>query len=68
MKTNEWLYGKGVKVAPIPKDVANDRIDKLNVHLHQLLDISYLKRDDHRVADVIDAIKYWKNLRDGKGI
>ncbi len=68
MKSNLYLYGTGVKVEPIPKEIAEHRIKLLNNNLNVLLDVDYNKRDNVRVNDIMNAIKHWRKLRDGESI
>lgn len=65
MKNNEYLYGEGIEIPNIPKDIANNRIDKLYEHLNKRLDVFYPERDNRRINDIMEAIKFWKKLRDG---
>ena len=67
-RKNEWLYGEGVEVKPIPEDVANERIEQLRLHLDVLLETAYTDRDNLRINDVMKAIKYWQKLKTNKGI
>lgn len=68
MHKNDYLYGTGVKVEPIPKEIADERIKKLNDNLHILLDVNYNKRDNIRVNDVMSAINFWHKLKQGDSI
>lgn len=60
----EYLYGKDVKLEPIPKHIIDCRVKALNKHLTSLLDHSFYTRDRARIAAVLKAIKYWENLNE----
>jgi 3-dehydroquinate dehydratase len=62
LRSNEYLYGEGVEVPPIPKDVIEARLDVLNKHLKKLLEVNQLKRDGSRCNAVIKAIKFWTDI------
>ena len=62
MKTNEYLYGSEVEVPEIPNDVIMRRLELLGDNLEQLLDHSYHTRNNDRVREVLDAIKFWENI------
>ena len=65
LSANEYLYGKGVSVEPIPEYICMRRIVDLQDHLAELLNHSYhmrTKDSDERVSSVLKAIKHWENI------
>ena len=60
--TNEYLYGKGIEVPEIPKDVIDKRIELLNNHLEKQLDVSYQERDLKLVGQILKALRFWRNI------
>ena len=67
ISANEYFYGKGVDVLPIPEYLIMRRIMDLQDHLAELLDHSYhsrTKESDERVSSVLNAIKFWENLNE----
>ncbi len=65
MLSNYELYGTD-DVPQIPKEIANERIELLNIHLDKLLAVHYLKQDQVLINNVLDAKKHWAKLRDGE--
>lgn len=68
MKTNGWLYGEGVGVPPIPKEIAQERIDLLKINLEKQVNLNFMDRETQQINDILKAIKYWEKLRDGKNL
>ncbi len=68
MLTNEQLYGKGVRVPPIPESLANQRITLLNARLKELSQVHFMEQDVNTMTQIIKAISFWKQLREGEGI
>ena len=65
MKTTEWLYGNEYKsLKPVDPEAIKSRIDMLDKHLTTLLDVPYKDRDDFRVSDVINAIRFWNKINE----
>jgi len=64
MKSNSYLYGDDVFVPVIPADVVMRRIELLNEHLAELLEVHYLNRDTVRCNDIAKAIKFWERVND----
>ena len=63
-KSNEYLYGEGVKVPEIPADVIVRRIELLKENLEELLEHSYYTRDGQRINDILAAIKFWETINE----
>jgi hypothetical protein len=61
-KDNEWLYGKDIEVPDIPQDIICRRIELLNDHLTELLDVLWVKRETRRISDIINAINFWTEI------
>lgn len=68
MKTNGWLYGEGVEVPPIPKGIAQERIDLLKINLEKQVNLNFMERETQQINDILKAIKYWEKLRDGNNL
>ena len=62
MKTNEYLYGESIDVAPVPEEIIMRRVEILEEHLDELLSVHYTERDGMRCTAVINAIKFWREL------
>ena len=62
MKTNEYLYGKEVEVPEIPQEIIVRRVELLQEHLDELLEVNYRQRDTGRCKAVFEAIKFWEGL------
>lgn len=68
MKSNSYLYGKNVEVDPIPSEIADDRIEKLKANLAKEGSLDFMIRDDFKVKEIKEAIKYWEKMKTGEGI
>jgi hypothetical protein len=64
MIDNSYLYGEGVKVPEIPKEVIEERIRLLNENLATLLAVEWHKRDGARCNAIYKAINFWRNIND----
>jgi len=62
MKTDEYLYGEGVEVPEIPRDIIMRRVELLREHLEILLNHSFHTRDEVRVKAIFDAIRFWEKI------
>lgn len=62
MKTNEYLYGVGVTIKPIPEEVVSERIQLLNKNLELLLTVHYMEQDTDRIRAITRAIFFWENI------
>jgi len=63
-KKTEWLYGDYTP-PPIPRELARRRIEALEKHLAELLEISFWERDDARIRDVLAARDFWTKFAKG---
>lgn len=59
--SNEYLYGTH-KVPEIPADVIMRRVELLDEHLGELLEVPYMQRDLKRVRAVEKAIRFWEKI------
>ena len=69
MRDYEYLYGiYGDDIDPIPQNVIMRRVEALEMHLSDLLEVHYENRDTERIREVTKAIEFWEkiNLRDMK--
>ena len=58
----EYLYGEDVEVVPVPQEVIMRRVEQLNDHLSELLEVDYRKRDGVRCNAIMRAIAFWEKL------
>jgi len=63
MKSNKYLYNSD-EVPEIPADIILKRLELLNEHLSELLDVHYNKRELGKVRDVERAIEFWEKMRE----
>lgn len=63
MRSNDYLYGEGVVVLPVPPEVANKRIELLRANLRRLMDVHFSERDVQRINAVCKAIEYWEKMK-----
>jgi len=68
MKSNEWLYGKGITPEPIPEYVIMRRVESLDDHLTELQATPLPYRNWSRVKEVQDAIEWWSTLNSNKEV
>lgn len=61
---NEYLYGSKFMLFKIPKFIITYNLYKLNNNLEEMLKPHYLHRDDIRVRDIQDEIKFWLNIKE----
>lgn len=66
MLSNEYLYGKEVEIPDISADVIMRRIELLNEHLSELLDVHYVNREISRIMAVEKAIDFWSKIGEVK--
>ncbi len=64
MQTKEYLYGEGVSVPDIPKEVVDTRVALLRANLERLLEHSFHTRDTRRCTEIFGAISFWEKLND----
>ena len=64
MTKHEYLYGKDAEVPSIPADIIMRRVELLNDHLEELLDVPFYKRDGKRVNAVIKAKEFWLKINE----
>ena len=65
MTKTEWLYGS-YKPEPIPKEIARNRIEALDKHIAELLEVDFWQRDDVRLRDVLKAKEFWEKFLKGE--
>lgn len=63
MKKDERLYGKGVKVPKIPKDIIDERTKLLKAHLAYIM-VDFPSVDNSVLNDILDAIEFWRKMGD----
>lgn len=61
MKDNLYLYNTD-DVPVIPAHVIMRRIELLDEHLGELLEVPYMQRDLKKIRDVERAIKFWEEM------
>jgi hypothetical protein len=61
----KWLYGD-YEPEPIPSDIALRRIEALDNHLSELLEVDFWSRDDARIRDVLKAKEFWEKFLTGE--
>lgn len=66
MKTDFYLYGKDVEVPEIPADICMRRIELLQEHLDELLDVHYSKRSNAQIHHIHKAIDFWNSMLHGE--
>ena len=62
MKTDDEVYGIGVKPLRIPQDVINDRLEKLYARIGEINLSHYLVRDLELKTAIQGHIDFWKNI------
>ena len=65
MHTNRYLFGED-RVDEIPEFdslVLVRRIELLNEHLSELLQVNYRDRDEHKIRDVLKAITWHEDMK-----
>lgn len=63
-KSNEYLYGEDIEVPELPQEFVMRRVELLNEHLTELLEVHYDSRDGKRCNDVMKAIDFWSSIND----
>jgi len=66
MKSNSRLYGEGVEVPIVPKEIAEQRIVLLKRNLNKVLDTDYRNRDYLLLSEISKAIDFWSNISSNK--
>ncbi len=66
MRTNMEVFGKGVNVTPIPKEICEERIHLLTERLNVLFEPHYTKRDNLKINTVHKDLLFWKEMRDNE--
>jgi hypothetical protein len=59
--SNIYLYNTE-EVPEIPAHVIMRRLELLDDHLGELLEVSYMQRDLKKIRDVENAIKFWEEM------
>lgn len=62
MKTTEYLYGKDISNFPDAKEHYRAKIEASKILLKELVDAPYEQRDEQRIRDVTQAIKFNERL------
>ena len=62
MKDNIYLYNTE-DVPEIPREFVVRRVELLNEHLTELLEVHYRERDIQRYQAVVKAIRFWEELK-----
>ena len=66
MITNSYIYGEDVEVPEIPGEIICLRIELLNEHLAELLNVHWSIRDRVRVDAVLKAIDFWSKINEAE--
>jgi len=61
MITNLELYGTD-NVPPVPKEVADKRIEMLKANLATDVRKHYSEQDNHIQSEILKAIRFWQRL------
>lgn len=62
MKTTEYLYGKDISNFPDAKEHYKTKIEASKILLKELVNAPYEQRDEQRIRDVTQAIKFNERL------
>lgn len=62
MKTTEYLYGKDISNFPDAKKHYKAKIEASKILLKELVNAPYEQRDEQRIRDVTQAIKFNERL------
>lgn len=62
MKTTEYLYGKDISNFPDAKEHYKAKIEASKILLKELVNAPYELRDEQRIRDVTQAIKFNERL------
>lgn len=62
MKTTEYLYGKDISNFPDAKEHYQAKIEASKLLLKELVNAPYEQRDEQRIRDVTQAIKFNERL------
>ena len=62
MKTTEYLYGKDINNFPDAKEHYRAKIEASKILLKELVNAPYEQRDEQRIRDVTQAIKFNERL------
>lgn len=62
MKTTEYLYGKDISNFPDAEEHYKAKIEASKLLLKELVDAPYEQRDEQRIRDVTQAIKFNERL------
>jgi len=66
MSKQEYLYGKDSDIEPIPEEIIMRRIEALEEHLSELLEVDMFQRDGKRCNSVIRAIQFWRRINEAE--
>lgn len=62
MHKNEYLYGKDIEVPQVDGYIIARRLELLDDHLTDLLNVNYMERDLARIRAVEKAKNFWRRL------
>lgn len=62
MKTTEYLYGKDISNFPDAKEHYRAKIEASKILLKELVNAPYEQRDEQRIRDVTQSIKFNERL------
>ena len=65
MLTNEQLYGSGIFVPPVPREIVEYRVALLEKNLEKIMR-DFPDVENHILTEVQNAIKFWKKLGDNE--
>ena len=57
--SNEYIYGEGVAVLPIPQEVIDDRLAKIEIQIYELQSLHYSERNMERKKILLEARDFW---------
>ncbi len=62
MKNNAYLYGEGVEVPQLDIHMVVRRLELLVENREALYEVNYKHRDNAKIRDINEAIKFWEQL------
>ena len=62
MRDNSYLYGKGIEVPMLDTHMVLRRIELLWENRSSLYDVNYRVRDNEKIREIDEAIKFWEKL------
>jgi len=64
MTKSAYLYGEDVEVPEIPNEIIVRRLELLNDHLTELLEVPWMTRDAEKCNAVLKGIKFWETINE----